>query len=456
MAKRSTAPVTSSASSSVPPGSILYLNPQAILMEGNARYSDSVPQEEAENMRASILSVGRIMEPVGVTALVPPVNGFTHRARYGFRRIAGALLANEGGAGVLVPAILLDETGEQEVLREQVSENVVRKTLSLMDTASSARKMLDAGMSRADVREVFRRPVGTKGGGVQPASNAWLNMVLALLDLPKALQARIHAGDIGLAAAYRLMKAPADKRLAILERAEKESESVREAEEREEKKFSVLETKIKETTEKEARATETIDHETAELEIAEKAVQESQETAAQLYAKEREASAAVQRAKTDEAKKKAKEAVKRAIEARKAAETDAKSAEDRRTAAQKAIDKAKETAEKLAKAAADLRAKLEAAREARAAQPKAKKDGKVSPKAIDKAAKAEGVEGGKKRLTGAEMRKCIEDLSLLTSYPKVAAIGVAIKECFDSTTTEKEMVKKLAAIVGESKPASRK
>jgi len=87
---------------------------------------------------------------------------------------------------------------------------------------------------------------------------------------------------------------------------------------------------------------------------------------------------------------------------------------------------------------------------------KAKGDGKVSPKAIEKAAKAEGVDGARKKLTGPEMRKCIEDLALVTSYPKVAAIGQAIKECFDSITTDGQMSKKLAAITGELKATSRK
>jgi hypothetical protein len=307
------------------------------------------------------------------------------------------------------------------------------------------------------VREVFKRPAGTKGGGVRAASNAWLNMVLGLLELPKAIQNRVHNNDIGLAAAYKLMKAPADKRIAILERAEAEAETVRETEEKEEKKFEALESKIQEATAKETEAVTKLDHEGIELDLAEKSVIEKQEAAQVAYKKEQEAFAAVTRAKNADAKKKAQEVVKKAGEARRAAETDAKAAEGRRAAAQRAIEKAHESKEKFSKTAAELKEKLEQARAA-AVSPKVKAapKGKVSPGAIAKAAKAEGVEAGRKRLTGAEMRKCIEDLALITSYPKVAAIGVAIKECFDSATTDGQMVKKLAAIVGETKSAARK
>jgi len=456
MARRSTTPGMSVPATSAP-DTLVQLDPAVILMANNARFSDTVAADEAEQMKASILEVGRIMEPVGVTVLTPPANGYTHQLRYGFRRVAGALLANESGAGVTVPAIVLHDADPVAVLREQVSENVDRKSLSLMDIATNARKMLDAGMSRQEVREVFKRPAGTKGGGLKAASNAWLNMVLGLLELPKAIQTRVHNNDLGLASAYRLMKAPADKRLAILERAEKEQEGIRETEEREEKKFEALESKIEDVTKKEAEATTALDTETAELELADKNVAEKQEAAQALYRKEQDAQAAIARAKTEDAKKKAKDLLKKATEARKAAEVSAKAAESDRQQAQRKINKAKENKEKFSKTAAELKAKLEAAREA-ATQPakKAKGDGKVSPKAIEKAAKAEGVDGARKKLTGPEMRKCIEDLALVTSYPKVAAIGQAIKECFDSITTDGQMSKKLAAITGELKATSRK
>ena len=134
---------------SVDPETLVQLNPDDILMTDKSRYQDSVPADEAEAMRASILAVGRIMEPVGVTRLSPLVDGKHYPLRYGFRRVAGARLANAQGAGVTVPALVLEDADPQGVLREQVTENVVRKSLSLMDTAVAARKMLDAGIERA-------------------------------------------------------------------------------------------------------------------------------------------------------------------------------------------------------------------------------------------------------------------------------------------------------------------
>lgn len=451
MSPRKSSP-TSAASDT--PDTLVHLDPAVILMEDNARYSTEVSRAEAEQMKASILEVGRIMEPVGVTVLETPVNGFTHRLRYGFRRVAGANLVNEtmGAGSVLVPAIILHDADPTLILKEQVSENVVRKSLSLMDTATAAKKMLDAGMSRQEVRDVFKRPIGAKGG-VAPASNAWLNMVLALLDLPKAIRDRVHNGDIGIAAAYKLMKAPADKRIAILEAAEKEMERVRESEDKEEKRFANLEEKVTKADADREKAEQELANAGAEVELAEKARQEAEERAADLYRKEQEAQRSASSAKSEEAKKKAKDSLKKAAEARKAAEKEAKDAESKLQAAQKSALKAKESTDKFAKAVEDGRKRLEDARAAQAAKaPKAaKKDGKVSPKAVAKAAKAAGVDQGVKKLTGPEMRKLIDDLSLVESYPKVAAVGKVIKACFDGIDTDGQMIKKLATLLGDSK-----
>lgn len=441
------------------PDSLVHLDPAVILMEDNARFDNAVATHEAEQMRASILDVGRIMEPVGVTPLVPPSNGHLYKLRYGFRRVAGATLANEAGAGILVPALILHDADTVGTLKEQIAENVVRKTLSLMDTATAARKLLDAGQSRAEVCAIFTRPVGTKGGGIKPASNAWLNMVLNLLDLPKSIQARVHNNDIGLAAAYRLCKAPADKRLEILARAEKDQDTIRDIEEKEEEAFSKLEAKVIEATVGAEKAVLEADTAKADVELAEKSVELAKATVSELYQKKLTAESAIKKAKNDEAKKKAKAAIKAVTERWKGADTDLKAAESDLASAQKALTKATTSTSKLSETAANLRQQLEDKRNAVAAKPKKAKpatEGKVSPKAIDKAAKEAGVEVGKKRLSGAEMRKCIEDLSLVTSYPKVATLGQAIKECFDSSLTEGQMVKKLAAITGELKPAARK
>ena len=79
---------------------------------------------------------------------------------------------------------------------------------------------------------------------------------------------------------------------------------------------------------------------------------------------------------------------------------------------------------------------------------------RIAP-AVMNAAKAEGVDT-KVKLTGPEMRKTIEDLSMVASYTTVAAIGGIIKDCFDGTITEGTMVKKLAVLVGDKAPATKK
>lgn len=436
------------------PDTLLQLNPDDILMVDNSRYQATVPADEAEAMRASILSVGRIMEPVGVTRLDKPVDGAHYQLRYGFRRVAGAILANAEGAGVMVPALVLEEADPQGVLREQVTENVVRKSLSLMDTAVAARKMLDAGIERPKVREIFTRPAGTRGGGIAPASEAWLNMILSLLDFPASIQERIHNNDIGLGAAYRLSKAPADKWEEILKRAEGEVESVRTTEEKEEKKFAELEGKIQEATTKETEAVTKVDHAKIELELAEKRLAEVQDEAKSLYAKEQAAQVAVQQAKPKE-KKAAQDKLKKASEARKAAETDAKTFEGKRIVAVKTFEMEQRTATKHQTAAQELQEKLDAMRAKAPVAATPKKKAKITASAVDKGAKAAGVDTGTVKLKGPEMRKFIEDLALNVSYPKVAAIGNAIKEHFAGVTTEKQVLTKLSGITGEKAAAKK-
>ena len=412
---------------------LIHLDPTHILLTDNARFSPEVSAEDAEAMRVSILNVGRIMEPVGVIALDKPVKGFTHALRYGFRRVAGAKLANEQGAGVQVPALVLEETDAIGTLREQVEENVARKSLSLMDVAVSAKRMLDAGMSRADVRAVFQK------------SNAWLNMVMALLDLPKTIQARIHTGNIGIAAAYKLCKAPADKRQSILESAEKDQRAIKAAEEKEESEYAKLEEKIGETEQQLQTVVAELDTTKSAIELAELAAAEAEAFLHTAHDVLEQAKQAKKDAEEGKPKEKAAKAVEKAMKAVKEADAAHKDALKQVEAERKKLTKLEEVKETSKTRAEELKATLAAKRDAPA--PKVKR-AKVSPTAIDKAAKADGVET-KVKLTGPEMRKAIEDLSMVASYTTVAAIGGIIKDCFDGTISEGTMVKRLATLVGD-------
>lgn len=419
---------------------LIHLDPSKILLADNARFSPEISREDAESMRASILDVGRIMEPVGVTALDSPVKGFTHQLRYGFRRVAGAALANQDGAGILVPALVLEETDPAGVLKEQVAENVARKSLSLMDIAVSARKMLDAGISRAEVRTTFGR------------TNAWLNMVLALLDLPKTIQARVHTGNIGIAAAYRLCKAPADKRQAILDAADRDNKTLQEIEEKEEAEYAKIESKIAEAEQTLQKVATDEDIVKAEIDLAQKAMADAEVALHDAHDKLETAKKNAKAAEEGKEQDRAKKALERAMRGVK--EADAKFREATKTyeTEQKKLKKIEDAKESTKTRAEQLKAELAQKRDAPA--PKIKK-AKLSPQAVDKAAKAEGVDT-KVKLTGPEMRKTIEDLSMVASYTTVAAIGGIIKDCFDGTITEGTMVKKLAVLVGDKAPATKK
>lgn len=409
---------------------VLQLDPSKILAENNLRYG--ILKADVEALKASIKEAGGVQVPVELTLLEPPVNGFTHSLTTGFRRHQAVTELNkEEGAGLTLPAIVRSLDSELDRVNHQLIENIERKSMSPMDTAVSLKKLMDLGLTRLQIRERFARPSG-KGGKSEPASNAWLNMTLSFLDLPKAIQAKIHDGSVGVKAAYELTKVSPEKRAAVLQRAEEDMERERERETKEEEKYLAAEAKVAEATKQIEETTVKMDEATAEVELAQKAYD----------AKLTEASDAYQKAQ-----KAKKEEKKAATEAHKAKETDAKAAEKALETAKKALAKLTDDHKKVTDKAAEHRAKLEAAR-AQGATGKGKKAAGVSQEGVKKAAKAEG-EGGVVQLNAAEMRKVVADLALPGTYPKVQMIGEYLKACFDGKDTPGEMLKKLASVTGE-------
>lgn len=417
---------------------ILQLDPSKVLAENNVRFA--ILKSDVDALKSSIKEAGGVQVPVEVVELDPAVNGFTHSLNTGFRRHqAVAELNKEEGAGLTLPAILRPVDNELDRLNRQLIENIERKTMSPMDTAVALKKLMDLGLTRIQIRERFPRTLGK--GKQEPASNAWLNMTLSFLDLPKNIQAKIHDGSVGVKAAYELTKVSPEKRAAVLTRAEEDMEKERERETKEEEKYLAAEAKVVEATKAIEETTVKMDEARAEVELAEKAFEAKTKEAAEAYQR-------VQSAKKDDKKK--------ATETLKAKETDAKGAEKALETARKALDKLTESHKKVTDKAAEHRAKLEAAR-AQGATGKGAKTKGVTDTAVKKAAAAEG-EGGVVQLSAAEMRKVIADLALPGTYPKVQMIGEYIKACFDGKDTPGQMLKKLAAVTGELKaaPAKRK
>lgn len=416
----------------------ISLAPDQILTDNNSRYSLLA----VDDLKASIAEYGSIHTPIEVEPLSPPVDGIKYRLTVGFRRHKAATELNkESGGGIMLPAFVRPMTDDLTRLKRQLSENIDRRSLSPMDQAVAIKKLKDAGMSRLLIREMFKRPGGKKGTQSQPASNAWVNMTLSFLDLPKDIREKIHTGAVGVAAAYELTKVDPERRAEVLARAEKEREAAIAREEKDEAKYLETESKLAETEKTVEETASKLDLAKAEVELSTKALEAKQEEAQAAYLR-------VAKAKDKDAKKQAEEAFK-------AAEADARGLEKKVGVATKALDKLTETQTKVQTTAEELRARLEESRKATkgVGKPKAKAVGSGD---VKKAAKESGASTGAVALSLADIRKLVLELSLPGTYPKVSAIGAAIKEAFEGVTTPGQLLKKLATITGEAKSAAKK
>jgi hypothetical protein len=282
-------------------------------------------------------------------------------------------------------------------------------------------------MSRIDIRTLFSRPSSRKGakGKPEPASNAWVNMMLSFLELPKPAQDKIHNGVVGVAAAYQLTKVPKEKQSEILARAEEERQKELEREEKEEERFLTTEKKVKEQTEK-------VDAAKTALQVAEVKVKETSEA----FDKQTNLTTELFKVfkgkhNTPKDKKAADSAFKNAEKARVACEIAA-------TDAQKEYEKAQVAFSKLTEEKVKKVAKVTEERTKKAA---------VKPADVTKAAKDAGASVGAVPLNASEMRKVVIEMALPTgdtSDKKLIAIGEALRDCFAGITIPKELYKQIS------------
>lgn len=411
------------------------LDPGVILAENNSRFG--LKQLRIESLMQSILEQGGVMQPVEVEPIQKGENGMLYRLTAGFYRHAAVTKLNEdSAAGLTLPVIVKPIGDETQRLKRQLAENMERENQSPMDKAVAIKKLVDAGVNRMEIRKMFSTPGGRKGLTLQPASNSFVNMTLSFLDLPKAIQEKIHDGRVGVSAAYELTKVPVEKRSDILEKAEAARLKAIDAEEGEEEKYLASIKKAEDAKAKELQVAEELKKAQAEIESAKKDAEELAATAADKY---KEAMAA----KGDD-KVKAEEALK-------AAASFAKAAEKKVEKLTGEVSKLTTQSEKASKLAAEKSAQLAGAR---AKADKAAKGKAVKPADIKKAAAEEG--NGYVALNAAQMRGIIKDLTSPGAFPKVQEIAVAIKECFDGITTDRQLYTKLAVITGEKKTAKSK
>jgi hypothetical protein len=410
--------------SAVDPGVILQLDPSAILADDNTRFN--LKESRIQTLAESIVAQGGVIEPVEVEP-IEGNNGFSHRLTVGFYRHAAVKYLNTTqAAGLTLPALVHINANPTVRLQRQLAENIERENQSPMDSAIAIKRLMEAGLSRIEVRQMFSRPSSRKGakGKPEPASNAWVNMMLSFLELPKPAQDKIHMGVVGVAAAYQLTKVPKEKQTEILARAEDARQRELEQEEKEEERFLTTEKKQKEQTEKVTTAKAALEAAETKNKAAAETLDKQTHLTAELF------KSAKGRHNTPKDKKAADVAFKDAEKARLAAENVATEAQKEYEKAQVAFSRLTEQKEVKAKKVVEEKAKKAA----------------VKPGDVTKAAKAAGAATGAVLLNASEMRKTVMEMGLPTGSKgdeEMKALSSALVQCFAGITTPESLYREV-------------
>lgn len=409
---------------------IVQLKPDAILADDNIRHS--LKKVSIDTLMDDIEAYGEVHTPIEVEQLSPAVNGHNYRLTVGHMRHAAVTRLNaEKQAGLTLPALVRVAGTPLERLKRQLSENIVRESLSPMDIAVSIGKLKALDMPLKDICKMFSSPTGPKGQMV-PASYAKIAMYDKFRELPSAIQTKIHSGLIGTSAAYELTKVDADKRADVLAKAEKDRAEAIEREAKWEARYDAEQKKSQAQKDKEAAIE-------MEKQVVADELKAAKDEKLKHVAEMEKAFKASTLGPKDE-QEKAKIALKAATDAMQAADKLAtkKEKELERLTAPKV--KSTETA---AKAKMDLLAKRNKSKQA---------GKKISPAEVKKAAKELGANKGATPLTGAEMREFIVEMASTRSTPGVQSIGKIVKARIDGiTASNKAALKELAIEMGDVK-----
>lgn len=420
---------------------ITMLPPEALLADQNARFG--LKRFRIDSLADSIIDLGGVQTPLKVNPLPEPgPNGETHRVREGHYRHAAVTKLNKSGAGLQLPCIVEESASEGvDRIKRQLAENLERNDMSPMDMAVAMKELLDMGQAKVDIRQIFSRPGGRKGIAMQPLSNSMLNIYVSFLDFPKAVQDKIHDGRLPVTAAMELHDKAWDaavgkldgvKSARILESAEADRQAEIDAEEKTENKFL-------ESQQKADAAKVRAEGEVKALKAAEELAAKAAETVkAKLDEAQKAYAASNTVPKTD------KEAKDKALVAFKEKEKEAKAAEKAQADAEALAAKLKEKAAKNAELAAERAKKLADARK------DAEKNKAVTKEGIQKAAAKEN--GGVVELTGAQMKKTVEQLATLPCpYPTVPKIASVFQRLWASQITDSQAVSELGWLTKERK-----
>lgn len=420
---------------------IQMIAPEAVLADSNVRFG--LLESRVAKMKDDIVRDGQVNEALEIEP-IDPENGCSYRVTVGHYRHAAALALNkEQNAGLMLPCIVKAGRDAQSRLTRQVSENMDRQNLTSMDSAVAIKAMMDAGIPRLDIRKAFSRP--NVKGKLEPCSNAYLNMMVSFLDLPKKIQNQIHLGLLPVYQAYMLTKAPKDKQESIL--ADAQAARVKEFEKEDdlEKKFLAEEKKVSEAKVKQEEAEAAAIKLRQEADEAAKLIDEKRQATIEAYA-------AAKKAKDADEKKKAEEALKAAEKAAQEAE---KVLADTTKAAVKAEEKVK-----VAKETADQRAKR--LKKERADADKAKAARNTPTRENIEAATKKATGSGIVALNAKQIKEVVDQISKPNgNAPKVHAIGLALYSCFyggedGAQLTANQLFTELKKITGEHKDKDKK
>lgn len=426
----------------------------------NARFS--LRKQRIKELAEEIKVAGGIMEPIEVK----PIEGGRYQVSFGDYRLAAAnLLLDEGALDITVPAIIKDTPDGKDAILRNLMENLGRQDLTLMDQASAAQKMLDAGVDKLQVRTLLKR-----AGRKEPVSNSWLNSTLGFLTLPKKIQNDIHEGKYDWQAAADLVKVQAsnpdkitevvakleEQRKKDIERENKEEEkylnAIAKAEEAEvEAKTSLEKALAKETERAQKLETAKANLQTAksegaakvqdldtQLKTASAAVVADPKAAAEVARLAKEITAA--QAEAEKATLKAQKALDALIDKEKA-----EAAKNKEEAAEAKVKAAE--AKKTAKAVAETKQAGGSAKKKEADKP-------VSSAAVKKAAVAAGVTtGGKKPLNRAEMMSVVKYLGKPGGTGKsellIVKIANILINSFEGGFTENQVYSEILKAIGK-------
>ena len=167
-------------------GAVLrYLPPDAIRMDEES--PTPLDPSAVEDMAASILKVGRVVEPVIVTAVPGTPDVFD--LRIGRHRLAGA---RKAGAETIAALVYPHDDPVATALAKLV-ENIVRRSLNPIEEARHIFDCIEHQFTAKDVAEAVHR------------SESYVKGRLKLLQLPEAAQTAVIDGSVSVESATRIL-----------------------------------------------------------------------------------------------------------------------------------------------------------------------------------------------------------------------------------------------------------